>query len=214
LLKEKIRSKSIILGIALAFTAFFFLVLNLAETGSSAKLPPPSGGGVSQPAAWQAGDEKLSAEAPGQALPVRLKIPKINVDAAIEYVGVTSAGAMDVPKGPSDAAWFELGPRPGEAGSAVIAGHEGWKNGIPAVFDDLYKLAKGDKIYVEDEKGETLAFAVRSSRPYGENDDASGVFVSSDGISHLNLITCEGIWNGQKKSYSDRLVVFADKVIR
>ncbi len=40
-------------------------------------------------------------------LPIRLKIPQISVDANIEYVGLTSLGAMDVPAGPVDVAWFE-----------------------------------------------------------------------------------------------------------
>ena len=139
-----------------------------------------------------------------------LKIPIIGVDATVESVGLTSAGAVDVPKGPSDAAWFDLGPRPGEIGSAVFVGHSGWKNGIPAVFDNLYKLNKGDKLYIESDKGVSTEFVVREIRTYGENDDASSVFISNDNKAHLNLITCEGIWNKAKKSYSNRLVVFAD----
>lgn len=143
--------------------------------------------------------------------PVRLKIPSINIDAPIEYVGLTPDGAMGVPKGPSDAAWYELGPRPGEKGSAVIAGHSGWKNNIPAVFDNLYKLKKGDKIYVEDERGAVIVFVVRESKKYDPKANASDVFESTDGKAHLNLITCAGFWNKIWKSHSDRLVVFADK---
>jgi len=145
------------------------------------------------------------------ALPSRLMIPAINVDAAIESVGLTSQGAMAVPAGPADAAWFDLGPRPGESGSAVIAGHEGWKDNIKAVFDDLYKLQKGDKIYVEDEQGATTTFVVSGMQTYDQNGDASGIFSSTDGKAHLNLITCEGTWNAAEKSYSNRLVVFTDK---
>ena len=145
------------------------------------------------------------------ALPVRLVIPKINIDAAVEDVGLTSQGDMDVPKGPMDVAWFDLGPRPGEQGSAVIAGHEGWKNNIPAVFDNLHALQRGDEIFIKSDKGATVAFVVRGLRTYGQNDDDAGVFSSSDGKAHLNLITCQGIWNKAKKSYSDRLVVFTDK---
>jgi len=147
-------------------------------------------------------------------LPVRLKIPKIHTDAFIEYVGLTTLGAMDVPKGPDDVAWFDLGPRPGENGSAVIAGHYGWKNNIPAVFDSLSTLRTGDIIYVEDGMGSTTTFVVRKLQLYGEKDNASNVFSSNDGLAHLNLITCEGVWNPTKKSYSDRLVVFADKKIK
>lgn len=144
-------------------------------------------------------------------IPVRILIPKIDVDASLESVGVTADGEMDIPKNPSDAAWFNLGPRPGEYGSAVISGHYGWKNGIAAVFDDLSKLNKGDKIYVEDDKGNAISFTVREIRSYDPDADASDVFNADDGGSHLNLITCEGIWNADLKSYSKRLVVFTDK---
>ena len=84
-------------------------------------------------------------------LPVRLKIPAIDVDAAVEYVGLTSDKAMDVPKDPADVAWFNLGARPGENGSAIMAGHYGGKKA--SVFDNLYKLRKGDKVSIEDDKG-------------------------------------------------------------
>lgn len=144
-------------------------------------------------------------------LPVRLKIPKIKVDAAIEYVGLTYLGDMDAPKSPANTGWYKDGPRPGEKGRAVIDGHFGYRNSIPAVFDNLHKLQKGDQLYVEDEKGAIITFAVRELRTYGPNDDATVVFLSNDGEAHLNLITCQGVWNKTQKSYSTRLVVFADK---
>lgn len=144
-------------------------------------------------------------------LPTRLKIPGIDVDSAVEYVGVTPQGAMDIPKNTNNVAWFNLGPRPGENGSATIAGHYGWKNGKASAFDNLHKLHKGDKLYVEDDKGEIISFVVREIRRYVPEADASTVFISNDGKSHLNLITCEGIWDKVLKSYSKRLVVFTDK---
>lgn len=144
-------------------------------------------------------------------LPVRITIPVLNIDSIVEYVGVTALGEMDVPKGPTSTAWFELGPRPGELGSAVISGHFGWKNGIPAVFDNLHKIKTGDKIYVTDNKGTNTSFVVREIRSYDQNADASLVFGSNDGKSHLNLVTCQGVWDKNLKSYSNRLVVFADK---
>ncbi len=144
-------------------------------------------------------------------LPARLDIPKINVDAAIEDVGLTPQGTMAVPEGPLDVAWFDLGPHPGESGSAVIAGHEGWKNGIKAVFDDLYQLHVGDKVYVGDREGATTTFVVRDIQIYDQNGGTSNIFDSNDGGVHLNLITCEGTWNAAQKSYSNRLVVFTDE---
>jgi len=144
---------------------------------------------------------------------IRLKIPEINVDVAIEPLGLTADQSIDAPKDPFGVAWFNLGPRPGENGNAVISGHYGWKNGIPAVFDNLHKLQKGDNLYIEDEKGIVITFVVNEIRTYSQNDDVSGVFTSSDGKAHLNLITCTGVWDKVSKSYSKRLVVFTDKEV-
>ena len=145
--------------------------------------------------------------------PVRLKIPTINVDAALDYVGLTPGGDLDAPKGPVNAGWYDHGPRPGEKGSSVIDGHFDYKNNIPAVFNNLHTLQKGDKLYVEDERGTTITFVVRKLSTYRQNEDHSDVFRSSDGKAHLNLITCQGVWNQALKSYSTRLVVFADKEV-
>ena len=142
--------------------------------------------------------------------PVRLVIPKLKVDASVQGIGVTNQGIMDSPKEPTEVGWFSLGIRPGEIGSAVIDGHSGWKNNIPAVFDELYKLKKGDKVYIQDDKGIMITFTVRELRTYKPNQQSDGIFDSSDGKAHLNLITCTGFWNKILKGHSDRLVVFTE----
>lgn len=144
-------------------------------------------------------------------LPVRLKIPNAGVDAALDYVSLVSGGAMGVPKGRLNAAWFQLGPRPGEIGSAVIDGHFGWSHSLSAVFDNLYKLHKGDTMTVEDDKGVAITFVVTELRIYDQSQDATDVFHSTDGKAHLNLITCEGVWSVAQQRFPSRLVVFSDK---
>src|SRR5476651_2105472 len=91
-----------------------------------------------------------------QNLPIRLKIPSIQVDASIEYVGVTANGTMAVPSNTVDVGWFSLGSRPGEKGSAVIAGHLNSPTGAAGVFSNLGKLKPGEKIDVEDSAGKTI----------------------------------------------------------
>lgn len=146
-----------------------------------------------------------------QGRPVRLKIPSINVDSSFEYVGLTPQGAVGAPKDFSKVAWFDLWPRPGENGTAIISGHFGIKNNQPSVFDNLHKLRPGDKLSVEDDQGIITTFVVRESRRYDPTAQAPEVFSSTDNNSHLNLITCEGVWDEVSKSYSKRLVVFTDK---
>ena len=143
---------------------------------------------------------------------MRLKIPKINIDTKIDSMGVAKNGAMESPSGSQDVGWFAFGPRPGDDGSAVITGHYGrWKNGDTSVFDNLHTLTPGDKIYIQDENGVTISFVVRELRTYDKNDDASEVFTSNNGTSHLNIIACAGVYDENLKTYSNRLVVFTDK---
>lgn len=146
-------------------------------------------------------------------VPVRLSIPSINVTTTIDTVGVTVEGAMDIKKDPTTVAWYNLGARPGDVGNAVIAGHYGWDNGRGSVFNELHTLKQGDEITVGDDKGATTSFIVRESRSYDPAADAKTVFRSGDGKAHLNLVTCEGAWNNSKQTYSERLVVFADKKV-
>ena len=144
-------------------------------------------------------------------LPVRLKIPKINVDANIAFLGLTPAGDMDIPTEVEDVGWYKYGTVPGNKGSAVVAGHLIGKKGEPGVFINLDTLQKGDIFSVIDSNAQTITFTVRETRSYGQTEKPKEVFNSSDGV-HLNLITCTGDWIGTQSRYSNRLVVFADKI--
>jgi len=136
---------------------------------------------------------KTPAKAAVTAASMRLVIPKIKLDAIIENVGLTPDGAVGVPKVPADVAWYDLSPRPGDVGNAIITGHIGyWLNGAIGVFNNLYKLQKGDMISVKDEKGIVTDFVVRDIKRYDQAADASAVFVSTDAKAHLNIITCNG----------------------
>ena len=143
--------------------------------------------------------------------PVSLSIPAIDINATFKSVGITSEGAMDMPKNMDDIGWYDLGTKPGDIGSAVIAGHYGVKTGNSQAFNNIHKLVKGDKINIIDDKGNNISFVVRESKSFSPEAGTSEIFISRDGKAHLNLITCEGVWNNVTKNYSGRLVVFTDK---
>lgn len=156
-------------------------------------------------------EARVSTMRESTGVPVRLKIASIDLDAPIEQVGLTADGLMDVPKHPFNTGWYELGPRPGEMGSAAIAGHVDWIDGSAAVFADLNKVQVGDRVTVEDNTGAVVSFLVRDIRTYDAGADAADVFISDDGKAHLNIITCHGAWDKGSQQYSKRLVVFTDK---
>jgi sortase (surface protein transpeptidase) len=145
-----------------------------------------------------------------RGLPARLVIPAINVNAAVEYTGRTPAGDMAVTNGSVDVGWYKYGPLPGEAGSAVMAGHVVGINGQPGIFINLSRLAPGDLVSVVDAKGQSVSFTVRASQTYNPAQADASVFNSASG-THLNLITCAGDWDAAAHHYLSRLVVFADK---
>lgn len=203
-LKDILKKKMLIIVIGLAWLTLFLALIffSLSPKRTTQDIPEvlPSES-VVEP------DDQV------QALPIRLTIPKIGVDAMIEQMSTTPNGDMEAPAKGRNVGWFRFGPYPGETGSAVIAGHYGrWKNGEGSVFDTLHRLEAGDTIFVENTDGITTEFVVRESRDYDPQADAEDVFSSDDDLSHLNLITCEGIWNETSQSYDKRLIVFADKI--
>lgn len=188
-----------LIGALVALAAGVHLLIAPARTSES----PSAGRGTIGSA------EMVAASKGTHARPVRLIIPKIGLDAAIEHVGLTADDAMAPPSGPDTVGWYELGPRPGNRGSAVIDGHSGYADGRAAAFDELPKLGKGDRLYVGDANGRLASFLVRTTRLYARDADAAEVFAPT-ASSRLNLITCTGSFDVAAGTHSQRLVVFAD----
>jgi LPXTG-site transpeptidase (sortase) family protein len=143
--------------------------------------------------------------------PVSIYIPRLEINSLVETVGLDEKQRMDVPKNPENVAWYELGPKPGENGSSVIAGHLDSSTG-PAVFYRLELLENGDLIEIEDEFGENYKFRVVGKNVYeDESFPLQEVFSNNDG-KKLNLITCQGKFDRNARNYSHRLVVFTELV--
>jgi hypothetical protein len=146
--------------------------------------------------------------------PVRLVIPAIGVDAAIQSVGLfwNGNGEMGIPTNFTDVAWYNGGPRPGMPGSAVIDGHLDGKNVKEAVFYDLGKLQPGDLVDVIDASGTMLQFRVVRLATYAYNATTTDIFSGDASKVDLNLITCAGDWLKSQKLYNERVVVFTELV--
>ena len=141
--------------------------------------------------------------------PVKVIIPEIGVNAAIEYVGVDKNNNMGTPNNPWNVAWYNRGPFPGKAGNAVLAGHVDWWTTGPAVFWDLRKLKIGSVIQVVDNQNATRTFVVNDIKAYNDtNAPLTRIFGPADS-ANLNLITCTGDFDRASGHYNQRLVVYA-----
>jgi sortase (surface protein transpeptidase) len=160
---------------------------------------------------------KPRAEAPARpasaaGLPVRLKIPSVGIDAAVENVGLTEDGAMESPQDYFDVGWYQLGYRPGQVGNAVMAGHIDSAKFGAAVFYPIRSLKPGALVYVIDEEGFEIAFRVMGVTVYPDSDaPISDIFGPAD-TANLNLITCVGTFDRSAGQYDQRLVVYTTLV--
>ncbi|MFE6287259.1 class F sortase [Streptomyces sp. NPDC057877] len=143
------------------------------------------------------------------AVPDRVRIPSIQVDAPIMPVGLDAAGWVDAPppEDPNLAGWFTGAVSPGEKGTAVVVGHVDNKQG-PAVFYGLGALKKGSQVEVSRQDGKTAVFEIYGIEVFDKNNFPGDRVYGSKGASELRVITCGGGFS-QQNGYDGNVVVFA-----
>ena len=139
--------------------------------------------------------------------PVSIAIPAVGVEARVVPVGLRPDRTMEVP-GVDQAGWYELGPRPGDAGPAVIVGHVDSRSG-PAVFFRLGELRRGDPIVVGQAGGPSRSFLVdRVERRAKEALPVERIW-NRTRQPVLRLITCGGSFDRSTGHYRDNIIVYA-----
>lgn len=161
----------------------------------------------------QVSGSKTGPQAEEFELPSRLIIPKLEIEADVQRLGVTRSGNMAAPNNFTDVSWYKYGTVPGFKGSAVMAGHVDNALSTPAVFYNLKDLEIGDDIYVVRADGKRLHYKVVDEQTYQYNDTKplQRIFNATDG-SYLNIITCQGEWVPEAKSARYRLVIYTKLV--
>lgn len=131
-------------------------------------------------------------------------------DAHFEAVGLDASGNMKTPQDVMGVSWLDLGVIPGQKGTAVIAGHYDKKDLSPAVFYKLNEIKVGDTFDIEYQDGSKRIFEVYDVADEPVSPElAEKVFDAQTDETHVNLITCSGIWNKDQKMYTQRYVVYA-----
>jgi sortase (surface protein transpeptidase) len=152
-----------------------------------------------------------AAPIPSGARPRAVVIPKIKVAAPLIRLGLGPDRRMQVPEDFSVAGWYVGGPRPGEVGPAVIAGHVDSKRG-PAVFYRLGELRRGDTVVVRYSGGLQVRFRVeRTERHPKAAFPTARVYGRTSGAK-LRLITCGGTFDRASGHYRDNVIVYATAV--
>lgn len=108
--------------------------------------------------------------------------------------------------------WYTGGSRPGQEGTAVVAGHVDNALGLSGVFKHLGDMEMGNDVYIETTEGETLHFRVLKKEIYPYDAVPIDELFFKTGGRYLNLITCSGRWLATQHTYSHRLVVYTELV--
>ncbi len=145
------------------------------------------------------------------APPARLQIPAIGVSTPLVRLGRLPDGSIEVPHDWNTAGWYDLGPRPGQPGPAVILGHVDSKTG-PAVFYRLRDLRPPDIVRVGLADGRILVFRVQRVERYPKNHFPTEAVYFPTLNRELRLITCGGEFDYARHSYLDNIVVYATLV--
>ncbi len=153
-----------------------------------------------------------AAPAPAEEVvpPVRLAAPALGVDAPVDQVGVDADGQMAIPEDVDRIGWYRFGPAPGEAGSAVVAGHvDDAEQGL-GVLARLSTADVGDELQVTDTAGTTTRWRVVSRELISKQVLPLDELFRRDGPPRLTLITCGGPFLPEYRSYRDNVVVVAE----
>jgi hypothetical protein len=193
------------------------LTVVLLAIASGPAVSAPQGSTLFVPAGFGAGHFSNPGAAPtresnqiGRVVdlkPARLVIPSIRLDARIEPRGLDAKRNLDTAADPNDAAWFDLGPAPGQPGNAIINGHVDWWTGS-AVFTKLGRVRPGDTIEIIRADGGAVLFRITALQRVTAGSRVASLFEPSSSAT-LTLITCAGVWNPLTRSDSQRLLVRA-----
>ncbi|MEU6368408.1 class F sortase [Streptomyces sp. NPDC046931] len=148
----------------------------------------------------------------GKAMPLRVDIPALGVQAPVVARGLDPQGAIDPPPfdRPGVAGWYGAGVTPGAVGTALFVGHVDTETG-PAVFYKLSSLRQGAKVRVARGDGRVAEFTVEGVQVLARDrfDAHEAYGTRRSGRAELRLITCGGSFDRESRTYTANVVVSA-----
>lgn len=142
-------------------------------------------------------------------VPVRVRAEAIGLDAPIDPVALEGDGTMEIPDAVDRIGWYAPGVRPGQAGSAVLAGHvDSRTEGQGALFE-LRRLEPGDVLHLTDDDGAVQRFDVVARSTHPRDALPIDELFRWEGPRQLQIITCGGAFDPARGGYADNVVITA-----
>ncbi|WP_309093922.1 class F sortase [Streptomyces sp.] len=146
------------------------------------------------------------------ALPQRVDIPGLGVQAPVVARGLDARGALDPPPydQPGVVGWYAGGAAPGAPGTALLVGHVDTDT-RPAVFYKVSAMRPGQTIRVIRADAKVAEFTVESVQVLTRDrfDAHQAYGPRESGRAELRLVTCGGSFDRTARSYTANVVVSA-----
>jgi hypothetical protein len=146
------------------------------------------------------------------ALPQRVDIPGLGVQAPVVARGLDARGALDPPPydQPGVVGWYAGGAAPGAPGTALQDGHVDTVR-RPAVFYKVSAMRPGQTIRVIRADAKVAEFTVESVQVLTRDrfDAHQAYGPRESGRAELRLVTCGGSFDRATRSYTANVVVSA-----
>ncbi|MCM3517159.1 class F sortase [Nocardioides sp. P86] len=179
-----------------------------AAAAPSAAADPTAPTAPSGSSAPSSGASTIPVQGATAARPVEVRVPRLGIVSRLDDLAVLADGTLERPPRWQVAGWYAAGPRPGETGPAVIAGHVDSPTG-PAVFTGLEALRPGDLVEVLGDDGTTTSFTVDRLATAPKDAFPTRAVYGQTPDAQLRLITCDGAYVADAGGYQDNLIVFA-----
>ena len=156
------------------------------------------------------GPARIVTPAPVDAprvVPDRVRIPALGLDAPVVSVALEPDGDMEIPPA-TDVGWYQLGPAPGQLGSAVLAAHVDF-GGKRGAFFDLRSVPVGAEVIVDGD-GASRRFTVTAREQLAKDAVQLDRYFTAEGPARITLITCGGAFDRGAGHYQDNIIITAD----
>lgn len=143
--------------------------------------------------------------------PARVVVDAVGLDVEVAPAGVDAEGRMALPDDAQSAAWYRFGPAPASpAGATVVAAHVDDLAGA-GPFARLRDVAPGATVEVVDAAGTTHTYTVTGTESFAKADLPLDRVFDRTGAPRLVLVTCGGTWDPERRSYTENVVVTAER---
>ena len=169
--------------------------------------PPPGPTGPTVPVVEATLGPPVAATPP----PVRLAVPDVGIDMAVDPVGVRDDGEMQIPEDADRAGWYQFGPAPADpAGATVVAAHvDSVQTGI-GQFAKLRDVGVGAGLTMTTADGTAYEYRVVTVEKVPKDGAPVDQWFDRSGAPRLVLVTCGGTFRRDIGHYTDNVVVTAE----